>query len=109
MKTLKTLSVLAFLLCCSFYSNAQILCGVHAGFYQDVNLNNVATFHDTSIVSPNWQAYRWRWNFGDGDSSNQQFPNHTYFNPGIYDVTLTTCRAPAPQLRSEQDNHPSER
>ncbi|MCX6274370.1 MAG: PKD domain-containing protein [Bacteroidetes bacterium] len=32
----------------------------------------------------------WSWNFGDGDSSNQQFPNHTYYNPGIYDVTLTT-------------------
>jgi PKD repeat protein len=32
----------------------------------------------------------WQWDFGDGDTSNQQFPNHTYFNPGIYDVTLTT-------------------
>src|SRR6185295_527909 len=32
----------------------------------------------------------WHWDFGDGDTSDQQFPNHTYFNPGIYDVTLTT-------------------
>ena len=32
----------------------------------------------------------WSWNFGDGDSSNQQFPNHTYYYPGIYDVTLMT-------------------
>ncbi|CAN5517672.1 hypothetical protein BH11BAC1_BH11BAC1_00350 [soil metagenome] len=32
----------------------------------------------------------WLWDFGDGDTSNQQFPNHTYFTPGIYDVTLTT-------------------
>ena len=32
----------------------------------------------------------WQWDFGDGDTSSLQFPNHTYFNPGIYDVTLTT-------------------
>ena len=32
----------------------------------------------------------WLWEFGDGDTSSLQFPNHTYFNPGIYDVTLTT-------------------
>lgn len=32
----------------------------------------------------------WHWDFGDGDTSNVQFPSHTYFNPGIYDVTLTT-------------------
>jgi PKD repeat protein len=32
----------------------------------------------------------WLWDFGDGDTSSQQFPSHTYYNPGIYDVTLTT-------------------
>ncbi len=32
----------------------------------------------------------WHWDLGDGDTSTLQFPNHTYFNAGIYDVTLIT-------------------
>jgi gliding motility-associated-like protein len=31
----------------------------------------------------------WAWNFGDGGTSNQQNPSHTYQNPGTYTVTLT--------------------
>jgi hypothetical protein len=30
----------------------------------------------------------WYWDFGDGDTSTAQFPNHTYQNPGLYTVTL---------------------
>jgi gliding motility-associated-like protein len=29
------------------------------------------------------------WNFGDGSSSSAVNPTHIYFNPGVYDVTLT--------------------
>ena len=32
----------------------------------------------------------WHWDFGDGDTSSTQFPNHTYENAGIYTVVLTT-------------------
>ncbi len=28
------------------------------------------------------------WNFGDGETSTEQFPTHTYNNPGTYNVTL---------------------
>ncbi len=35
-------------------------------------------------------AVTWLWDFGDGQSSNDPFPIHTYLNPGIYSVTLTT-------------------
>ncbi len=31
----------------------------------------------------------WAWNFGDGNSSTQQNPSHTYAAGGWYDVTLT--------------------
>ncbi len=31
----------------------------------------------------------WNWDFGDGHTSLQQHPDHTYIQPGIYDVTLT--------------------
>lgn len=30
------------------------------------------------------------WDFGDGNTSNQQFPVHTYSVPGTYDLTLIT-------------------
>ena len=30
------------------------------------------------------------WNFGDGNSSTQQNPSHTYSSPGVYTVSLTT-------------------
>ena len=29
------------------------------------------------------------WDFGDGNTSTEQHPIHTYENPGVYDVTLT--------------------
>lgn len=38
---------------------------------------------DTTVVS-------WYWMFGDGQSSTQQNPKHTYANPGTYRVVLTT-------------------
>lgn len=34
-------------------------------------------------------ANTWLWNFGDGSTSTQQHPSHTYTNPGSYHVTLT--------------------
>ncbi|SMG08495.1 PKD repeat-containing protein [Marivirga sericea] len=32
----------------------------------------------------------WEWNFGDGHSSTKQNPTHSYSDPGIYEVSLTT-------------------
>ncbi|MGB3948511.1 MAG: PKD domain-containing protein [Bacteroidia bacterium] len=31
----------------------------------------------------------WNWDFGDGNTSNQQYPSHMYANAGIYNVQLT--------------------
>jgi FOG: PKD repeat len=31
----------------------------------------------------------WHWDFGDGTTSTQQAPSHTYTSPGTYNVTLT--------------------
>jgi uncharacterized protein (TIGR02145 family) len=43
------------------------------------------SFTDQSTNSPS----SWLWNFGDGNSSNQQNPQHTYLNAGNYTVSLT--------------------
>jgi PKD repeat protein len=47
------------------------------------------TFQDQSISQPT----SWHWTFGDGNSSTQQNPTHTYAQPGSYNVQLRTCNA----------------
>lgn len=43
-------------------------------------------FFDASLV-PNASA--WAWDFGDGATSSEQNPTHTYDADGVYDVTLS--------------------
>jgi len=31
----------------------------------------------------------WRWTFGDGATSDERNPVHTYADPGMYDISLT--------------------
>ena len=51
--------------------------------------NSPITFTDFSTNSPS----SWSWNFGDGGTSTQQNPQHTYSNPGNYIVNLTVTNA----------------
>ncbi len=47
-------------------------------------------FYDNSVSgNPNDPINSWIWNFGDGNSSSVQNPDHTYNLPGTYLVTLT--------------------
>tara|TARA_B100001142_G_scaffold312723_1_gene348427 strand:+ start:21878 stop:27196 length:5319 start_codon:yes stop_codon:yes gene_type:complete len=43
-------------------------------------------FTDVTINNPDV----WLWDFGDGTTSTNQNPSHTYINAGVYDITLTT-------------------
>ncbi len=45
------------------------------------------TFQNTSQTIPSGTTL-WNWNFGDGTTSTQQNPSHTYTESGIYDVRL---------------------
>jgi PKD repeat protein len=56
-------------------------------------------FTDRSSGAPS----SWLWNFGDGQSSNQQNPSHTYQNPGTYSVTLTVGNQYGTNQVAEQD------
>ncbi len=47
-----------------------------------VNFNDLSSDPDGSIVS-------WLWDFGDGTTSTDQHPAHTYDSPGTYTVSLT--------------------
>lgn len=52
-----------------------------------VSCNGEVAFTDESTQTPT----SWEWNFGDGNSSTDQNPTHTYASSGEYTVTLTVC------------------
>ena len=47
------------------------------------------TFTDSSTGAP----FSWTWNFGDGTTSTQQSPAHTFSTPGTYTVVLSAGNA----------------
>ncbi|TVR79893.1 MAG: PKD domain-containing protein [Chitinophagaceae bacterium] len=51
-----------------------------------VSCDGTVNFTDNSFNSPT----SWEWDFGDGTTSTQQNPSHTYQNSGLYTITLTT-------------------
>ena len=57
-------------------------------FYRD---GNVVNFIDKSKSSE--PIVSWLWDFGDGTTSTEQNPTHTYASPGKYKVTLTVTDA----------------
>lgn len=60
----------------------------NAGFFSpNPCLNGGTDFTDTSSVV-NSTIVSWYWNFGDGDTSTTQNPNHLYPAAGSYPVTL---------------------
>ena len=48
----------------------------------------IVNFFDDSLGQPT----EWAWDFGDGGTSTDQNPTHTYTSPGHYTVTLTSSR-----------------
>ncbi|MBK8498596.1 MAG: PKD domain-containing protein [Flavobacteriales bacterium] len=54
-----------------------------------VTCDGVVQFFDTSAPLPT----NWAWDFGDGGTSNEQDPVHSYDSPGTYTVSLTAGNA----------------
>lgn len=54
-------------------------------FTQDSTQSGAYQFVDYSLGN----ITSWHWDFGDGTTSNEQFPSHVYEQPGVYPVTLT--------------------
>jgi PKD repeat protein len=72
----------------SLYSDTW---GAIANFTPDKNNGtSPLTVHFTD-TSPAEQQYiqKWHWNFGDGTTSDEQNPTHTYLHPGVYAASLS--------------------
>jgi S-layer protein (TIGR01567 family) len=58
-----------------------------ANFSTDITEGNIPLSIQFTDLSEN--AVEWNWNFGDGITSTEQNPTHTYYAGGNYTVTLT--------------------
>ncbi len=56
-----------------------------------VTCNGVTEFNNTTVILGPWTDVTYSWDFGDGNTSNQEAPTHTYETEGTYDVTLEVC------------------
>ena len=76
------------------------VCGDSSEYCQAITVNclppQAAFDHESSFLSISFTdateggASQWHWDFGDGNGSNQQNPQHIYGSPGTYDVCLIT-------------------
>ncbi|WP_028892116.1 T9SS C-terminal target domain-containing protein [Tenacibaculum sp. 47A_GOM-205m] len=58
-------------------------------------------FTDESTIEGNDTVGEWLWNFGDGNTSTEQNPTHTYESVGVYNVSLTIKTAITGFTRTE--------
>ena len=54
----------------------------------EIDGNTVTFFDFSEIASEGWIIESWAWDFGDGNTSSEQYPVHTYENEGTYQVSL---------------------
>jgi hypothetical protein len=60
-----------------------------ANYAYEFTAQRTMAFTDRS-TDPDGQVVAWSWNFGDGTTSTERNPTHTFAGPGTYTVTLTT-------------------
>jgi PKD repeat protein len=60
--------------CVSYFDYVQDPNDIYTVYFNNVPVDSIAS---------------WFWEFGDGTSSNEQLPTHTYASEGIYEVCLT--------------------
>lgn len=66
--------------------------GCQAGFVQD-SLSQCPTIQLYDVSSAQFQVVEWYYDFGDGTTSNDQNPSHTYLQNGTYTVCLEVIAA----------------
>lgn len=74
----------------AYISVSPALAGFDTLFF-DHCVPSAVQFMDTA--NPDVPIVSWNWDFGDGGTSTQQNPEHTYTDPGVYTVTLVAVNA----------------
>lgn len=71
----------------------------NASFYPDSSTNGSLVIYNNSVPAHNNSSYTtsYSWDFGDGGTSAQPFPSHTYANIGLYEICLTITSIDASQ------------
>ena len=54
----------------------------------EIDGNTVVFLDFSEFASEGWNLVEWSWHFGDGNTSSDQHPIHTYESDGIYEVSL---------------------
>ncbi len=67
------------------FCNAKYIVDTANSYLGNVFIWNTSTPSNNSSIHAN----SYQWDFGDGNTSNQPFPVHTYPNPGVYGVCLS--------------------
>jgi PKD repeat protein len=72
-------------------------CEAFFGWEQTDSDPYIVEFYDLSYTGTDQEPDSWEWDFGDGNTSNEQNPSHEYAQEGDYEVVLTitydTCAA----------------
>ncbi len=69
----------------AFGTGGMVVVDAHGPYYGLINVPIEFFGH----VDFGYPPYSWLWDFGDGDTSEERNPLHTYTNPGNYSITLT--------------------
>jgi len=64
-----------------------------------ISLGNSVVFTDNSVLN----ATTWQWDFGDGNTSTEQNPTHTYTDEGTYTVSLTASNGVLSSSETKDD------
>ncbi|MBN4049670.1 PKD domain-containing protein, partial [Bacteroidales bacterium AH-315-N07] len=83
----------------TLYDSTVVDCQAEFTFYPD-STGNIVHFTDASTGT----FTNWNWDFGDGNVSSDQDPNHTYSNAGYYDVCLTVYDSVSECMSTACDN-----
>ncbi|MDY0143043.1 MAG: FISUMP domain-containing protein [Bacteroidales bacterium] len=81
-----------------FEDNGMVVVGFSAAD-TDVSLGNSVVFTDNSVLA----ATSWQWAFGDGNTSTEQNPTHTYTAEGTYTVSLTASNGVLSSTKTKND------
>ncbi len=65
----------------------------------DISLGNSVAFTDNSVLA----TTTWQWDFGDGNTSTEQNPTHTYTAEGTYTVSLTASNGVLSSTKTKLD------